>query len=438
MDGDAMPGSPYVDNIYGTSVRVNNLSYGETYHWFILSENQCFQDSSITQTFTLRDLPDLIVTAISNPDTVLSATSFEVDMTVLNQGAGSTSGTLWYDAIYISSDNSFSGDDRYLVQQVRKQALGPDSSYQQSISVSIPTEFAGNYFLFAVTDRNNNIAELDNSNNTVSSPGSILVLEKPLPDIRADHVSGDKNSYSPGDTIIVSWRVENIGDAEALGWTEKVSVVSLSGIRLDLVGTPAYSGSLEKGTSLDRSHIFILPDVINFSGEAYIEVELFPSPELQEYPGNELNNKGISAGRINIENKLYLTLPATVSEDYTGDVRCYIARSGIYTQALTVNLLASDAAQINLPASVTIPERSSSVAFNISMVDNAILEGNREIGITASASAFTSVADMLEILDNEKPTLSLSLDKNIANESDSLLLTLTRDLSSADSAIVFL
>ncbi|MCA1747353.1 MAG: hypothetical protein LC655_06625, partial [Bacteroidales bacterium] len=228
-EGEAEPSTPRNTNISGTSIRVSGLTYGATYHWYIVSANQCLQDTSVTHTFTVRNLPDLVVTGMTATDTILSATDFEVQFTVTNQGAGATPATTWYDAVYLSEDQNYSGSDRLLKQEVRRRVLLPDSSYLQEITVSVPAEYEGDYFLIAMADRANSIAESDNSNNVVLSPVPLHVAKKPLPDVQVGGIAANTYSYDPGDTIDVTWRVDNIGDAAASGgWTERVSVVSLS------------------------------------------------------------------------------------------------------------------------------------------------------------------------------------------------------------------
>ncbi|MCA1747630.1 MAG: hypothetical protein LC655_08025, partial [Bacteroidales bacterium] len=244
-------------------------------------------------------------------------------------------------------------------------------------------------------------------------------------------------SYDPGDTIDVTWRVDNIGDAAASGgWTERVSVVSLSGIRQNLTGTPQYTGVLEQGEGVDRSFQFVFPALIGFEGEAHVEVELVPSNELTEYPEDRANNKAASVARITMGNRLYLELPEEANEAYTGQLRSYVLRSGNLTQALTVNLTAAESGQVNLPSTVTIPERSSSALFNITMIDNSTLEGTREVTVEASASGYDPQSQMLTVLDDEKPEVGLSLDKTAPMEGDTLLLTVSRDLVTADSVVV--
>jgi len=436
-EGEAVPGTPYANNLYSTSRRVYNLDHGATYNWFVVSVNQCLEDTSATHSFTVRELPDLVVTSMEAPDTVVSATPFALQYTVTNQGDGPTRGVSWNDGFYVSGDDTWSGDDLYLGQLSKSLPVAPDSSYSGQAMLNLPADYSGVYYLFAVTDRSNRIAETDNDN--VSQPLAIEVIEKPLPDVAVEEIAAGRIIYKPGDTIDVSWTVSNIGDATASGgWTEKVSIVSLSGVRVNLDGTPQFTGELEQGGDLVRMHSFRVPEVMRFAGEAYVEVELVPSDALEEYPGDDANNHGASLNRITVRNKLYIEIPDEASESYGGQLRSYITRSGNYAQALTVSLAASASGQLAFPSVVTIPERSSSAVFNITMVDNAMLDGPRNVDVTANAAGFDPVTGTIRVLDNEKPTLSLALSAANANEGDTLTLTVSRDLVTEDSAVVYL
>ncbi len=437
-DGTSEPTKAFRENITGTSTKVDNLSYGDTYHWYVVSANQCGEAVSNRQTFKVRYLPDLIVSNMSSPDTSLSGTSIELNYTVTNQGRGAA-GSTWIDAIFISDDAVFSGDDKLLGQFENKYSLEPDSSYTQSVTISFPPDFTGNHYLFCRTNQKLNLPESDQGNNTIQQPNQLYIKLKPLPDVRVTGISSNKITLQPTDTFDISWKVENIGDAPATGgWTEKISIVSLSGARLNLVGTPRYTEVLNNGSIISRTYQFILPEILSFSGEATIEVELVPSNELIEYPGNEANNLATSPGRVTVTNRLYLTIPESVKENYTGDVRCYVTRSGNFTDELSVNLSASLPGQINIPSTLTIPARNSSIVFNITPIDNSQLDGTRGITVTASASGFSPVLQKINILDDEVPAISLVFNKDTASEGDKLMLTLSSGLAIPDPVTFYL
>ncbi len=69
---------------------------------------------------------------------------------------------------------------------------------------------------------------------------------------------------------------------------------------------------------------------------------------------------------------------------------------------LTVNLSSSDTEKLTLPASVTIPEGDTSVSFGVTLLeDQDVLEIEKQIIVTASASGWTSGSDDLIVEDND-------------------------------------
>ncbi len=439
-EGDSFPSGPYRDNIYGTHTGVSNLAYGSTYHWFVTSVNQCTQDTSAVNTFSVRELPDLMITEAHAPDTVVSATPFVVAYTVSNNGAGATAGNDWKDAFYLSSDTVLSSDDLLIDQVTNTQTLLPDSDRVRNVTGILPKEYAGTYYLFIRSDFRNNVREKDETNNLLSSPLMLTVQAKPLPDISVSRITADKTDVEPGDTLTVSWYVENGGSADAAGgWTEKVSLLSLSGVRKDLGVTPLYPGTLEKGGAIARSRTFVLPTLLSFAGKTELRVELYPSDSLVEMPGGEANNQGVSDDRITVQSKLSVLLQSpVVREDYSGQIRGYVSRSGNAGDELTVNLRASLPGIINLPATVTIPTHSSSALFYFSPVDNTLLNGRRHITIAASAMGFNTSQTALDITDDEIPALTVTFDSDTVIEGDTLLLTLALNLALPDTIPLYL
>ena len=224
--------------------------------------------------------------------------------------------------------------------------------------------------------------------------------------------------------------MENIGIVNASGgWAEKITLVHVSGLRLILDPTIEYKLPLASGTTISRSKKFKLPGILRFSGDANIEVELIPFPELQEYAANKANNKAVSAGKVTVENILTLDIQQeSVLESTPGPVRCIITRSGDYSSNLAVSLATSVAGQVTIPASVIIPANQSSLLFNLNTVNNAVLEGPRNIDITASATAYSNSVKAITILDDEIPSLTAILNKYSASEGETITLTVRRDL----------
>lgn len=437
-DGVAEPSTPYRSGITSTSTRVYNLKYATKYHWKIESANLCSSAMGAKQAFTVRELPDLVLTSVVAPDTVLSASAFTVQFTVKNTGTGSSTSTKWYDAVYVSTDTVYDGADKYLDRIINPNALLPGESYTQSIQVNLPAEYTGRYYLFVRADIYNAIPESDNNNNTKRQPDTLVVNLIPLPDVMVKTITANKAVVLPGDSLKVFWNVDNIGDADAIGgWTERVSLISTLGEKVTLSGTPQFTSVLAKGASVARSHHFKLPQIISFSGDVDIWVELVRSSALIEHAGDEANNKTFSDNKITLGSQLSLTIPTTsISESYASSLRCYVSRSGSYASPLTVNLSSSIGGAVNIPASVIIPVGASSVLFNLTVNDNLLLDGNRSVAITGSASGFLDVTKDLSIIDNEVPSLSAVLSKKMLSEGEVINLTVSRDLVTTNSLLV--
>lgn len=429
-DGAAVPSSPTNINIYGTTFRLYNLKYGQVYRWKIGSVNDCSSAESGVQTFKVRQLPDLTVTNVTAPANIESGNNFAISFKINNIGGGSTAGAAWSDAVYVSTDQTLSGDDKLLSTTNNVKQLEADSSYIQTVTVSLPIDYSGNYYFIVKTDLSNTVYELLEDNNLGKTTVSTHVTLKPLPDIRVKDILAGPATVNPGDSLTISWNVENIGGVPAIGgWSERITLVPVSGLKLSIDPNVDYLLPLPAGTTIARSRKIKLPDVLRFSGEANIQVELIPYPDLQEYTANKANNIGLSAGKITVGNILALDIQeTTILENASAPVRCIITRSGDYSASLLVSLSASVAGQVTIPATVIIPANQSSLLFNLNTINNTLVDGQRNVWITASAVQYTNIAKTITILDDEIPSLTASFNTSTAAEGDTLTLTVSRNL----------
>ena len=429
-DGGVMPASPTNPNISGTSFRLYNLKYGQVYRWKVGSANDCSSVESGIQTFKTRQLPDLTVSNITAPANIESGSNFSISFKILNTGAGNTAGVQWNDLVYASTDQTLSNDDRLLATKSNLTQLDSDSSYIQTVSVSFPIDVTGTYYFLVKTDNSNSVVELSEINNIGKTAGATNISLKSLPDIRVKNIVSEKASVNPGDSITISWNVENIGSVQAAGgWAERITIVPVSGLKIPIEPNREYNLPLSATSTVNRSRKIKLPDVLRFSGDANIQVELITLPELLEYAANKANNTGLSAGKINVGNVLSLEITeASVLENLLSPVRCIVTRSGDYTSNIVVSLSASVTGQVTIPSTISIPASQSSVVFNLNTINNALIDGPRSIWITATASQYTNSVKSLSILDDEIPSLSAVLAKSTATEGDTVALTISRNL----------
>ena len=125
-----------------------------------------------------------------------------------------------------------------------------------------------------------------------------------------------------------------------------------------------------------------------------------------------------------------LTVNITAEQATEGNtVQGTVTRNTDTTEPLTVTLVNSDNAQLTVPTTVTIPAGANSATFNITAVDDTLIELPKNYTIIASAAGFISGSDSLAIIDNDGVNLTLTLDTNNINENGGKsIATITRNI----------
>ncbi|MDA1053261.1 MAG: Ig-like domain-containing protein [Planctomycetota bacterium] len=116
-----------------------------------------------------------------------------------------------------------------------------------------------------------------------------------------------------------------------------------------------------------------------------------------------------------------------------------VNRGGSTLLPLTVALSVSDPSRASVPATVTIPAGQESTTFPITAIDNSLAEGLRTVIITATALGFSSVTDVLDIEDDETPTLTITVSDPSVLEDDGFnaaQVTITHNISTDEDVIV--
>ncbi len=101
-------------------------------------------------------------------------------------------------------------------------------------------------------------------------------------------------------------------------------------------------------------------------------------------------------------------MPSPVSEG-TGPHTGYVLLSATTSGDLTLNLTASPAGQLVLPASVTVPAGQSSASFQFSVANDAAVNLNRTISVSANASGVTANSGTVTVYDDDAPQMSITL-----------------------------
>jgi hypothetical protein len=116
-----------------------------------------------------------------------------------------------------------------------------------------------------------------------------------------------------------------------------------------------------------------------------------------------------------------LSIPATATEgDGTLVGQGNLTVSPSPTNDLIVNLTSSKTSKVTVPATVTIPAGQSNTVFNLTIIDNSLLDGDLVAIITASAPQYTNAQASIIVHDNDTATLSVTLPAS-ASESAGML-----------------
>jgi hypothetical protein len=119
---------------------------------------------------------------------------------------------------------------------------------------------------------------------------------------------------------------------------------------------------------------------------------------------------------------------ASISEN-GGTTTATVSRNSSTNSPLTVTLTSSDPGELTVPATVTIAAgQTTSAPFDISSVDDAIVDGTQTVSLTATATAHAASADTLDITDNDTAVADLSVTQH-GNEEGHLNIVYTVTLS---------
>lgn len=154
-------GTALTSTSVGTSGGGINIQLPTTGTYTILVDPDSTNTGSMTLTLAS---PDLVPTALTAPATVTTQQQISVSWTVENQGTGPARPS-WYDTVYLSTDTVCCGGDTYLTQVYNQTAVAAGSTYNQTVSVTLPNVAAGNYYLIVQTDTFNQVYEADETNN---------------------------------------------------------------------------------------------------------------------------------------------------------------------------------------------------------------------------------------------------------------------------------
>jgi len=223
---------------------------------------------------------DLIVTSVSGPSSGVIGQSIDVTTKVKNQG-NSDSG-VFYVSIYLSTDNIIDTTDRALTTFSADVPAGTEKTYSKNVTLPLVL-VPGSYYLGAIADTGNRVAESDENNNF--GVGNQIDVASDI-DLVITSVSGPSGG-SPGQPISISIGIKNQGSIGAgEHWVDAYfsvdSTITTDDIRLGSVYVNNLGAGVEQTVTFDTA----IPS--NLNGSYYIAAITDSRSDVAE--SNENNN----------------------------------------------------------------------------------------------------------------------------------------------------
>ncbi len=236
INGPILEGGSYESSL---SFRLPNGVFGEFYLLVVADFRNLNNDANLADNFRylpvlneqgepVRQLPisidlsaspDLVVEKFETPILAVSGQPITVHWEVSNQGDTVTTANSWSDRFYLSTNFIIDGGDRVIGSKVQQRVLGIGEIYQDSLQLTIPSDAEGNYVILVRTDDSNTMYEHNGKSNNVVFR-QILVSKADPSDLIISAINSP-DTLVAGDPVTVSYKIQNIGENIAAGFTSE-------------------------------------------------------------------------------------------------------------------------------------------------------------------------------------------------------------------------
>lgn len=263
-----------------------------------------------------------------------------------------------------------------------------------------------------------------------------------LPDITVQEIKADKTVLSPNDTVLLSWKVSNIGEGQSpVDWTERLYLQAADGQDRILLRETGISNTdfLQFGKSVARNETVTIPALLNIGDQAVFVVELIPGASITEETGGEGNNTGVQQTPVAIKKLLTLDLSATqLSEGSPDAITATVNRIGSISKALQVTVSVKNKDRFSFPETITIPAGQAGASFAITAPENQTVEGTITDTLSVAAADFTGASSVVSLSDNDFASLTISGLVAAATEGQAVTFQVATDLAPGKPLEVFL
>lgn len=240
-----------------------------------------------------------------------------------------------------------------------------------------------------------------------------------------------------GESLAGTWLLEITDDntfdtGKLLGWSMRVQTEGLEAVTVVLESTvpgkALFQGSATKTVVIPANQSEILVDL------DAVDNQILDGDTVVTVRSTSTNISDFSLGNdtVIVTDSELITLTvdkSTVSEAagaaaITGTVKRFNTDIGA---DFIVTLTSSNTSKLTVPASVTIPAGQMSAQFSINAIDNAVVDGDFVVSITATAPGYEAIAPVQITVTDQEPILRVStLTPTVAENGVSFNVTVTR------------
>ncbi|MFN6133536.1 MAG: Calx-beta domain-containing protein, partial [Synechococcaceae cyanobacterium] len=248
---------------------------------------------------------NLLVSNLNGPKTAVVGQNISLSWKVENKSDIPSTQSYWYDRVVYSQDLVFgNNDDLYLAQygswEFVSNGLGARKSYTANRNITLPSSVTTNGYLLVKTDYYNYEIESDENDNVASAPLAIGGPNLTPTDLIAPSIA------STGQTIGVSWTVQNQGTVASTTWWYDRLIFSTDevygnsdDVYLEDVYVPNHANlPLDPDKRYTVSRNIVLPSNIAGKGHLIVKTDITNS----QAETNEENNIRSAAISINAPN----------------------------------------------------------------------------------------------------------------------------------------
>ncbi|MBD5358801.1 MAG: hypothetical protein HDR88_17740 [Bacteroides sp.] len=256
------------------------------------------------------------------------------------------------------------------------------------------------------------------------SNGSVTIAQNPDLEVSAVNVaSGD---IVPGNTLSLSWTVDNVGALPTTGgWSEQIFLEAQDGTTSFLAVTYQET-TLPGGGVMQRNAEIELPEILGVDGNCRLKVVLTANYDAGEPYWLTENNIAYSATEISVAKHLYLSpLNLTAEERYAQELQYLLNRSGSTAKDETFTVSAPSDGRMTIPQTVTIPKNNSGVYFYVGIKPNGTLDEISDFPIIIEGNDYEAIEGNITIEDDTFPSLQLAVSSQEIEEGENIEFTIT-------------